>query len=251
MLFRSHAIDQCGRPIVLSMSPGETPLSEYDHASNHANMWRTVDDFWDNWEQLQYQFHVCEKWAPYIAPGTWPDADMLPKGNISIRGERGADRYTQFTRDEQYTLMSLWAIFKSPLMFGGHLPENDAFTDSLLTNREILYMHSHSVDNKQLSKNENKIIWSATDPANGDKFAALFNLGDDGFVNTKSALYRSGTISYLTTDYSTEVNVDIPQGSKQLCLVVTDGGDGTSYDHADWINPCCWHYLPPAKTISL
>ena len=133
--------------------------------------------------------------------------------------------------------MSLWTIFKSPLMFGGHLPENDAFTDSLLTNREILYMHSHSVDNKQLSKNENKIIWSATDPANGDKFAALFNLGDDGFVNTKSALYRSGTISYLTTDYSTEVNVDIPQGSKQLCLVVTDGGDGTSYDHADWINP--------------
>ncbi len=80
------AIDQCGRPIVLSISPGETPIGKVDHVKNHANMWRTVDDFWDNWSQLNYQFEVCAKWAPHIAPGTWPDADMLPLGKISIRG---------------------------------------------------------------------------------------------------------------------------------------------------------------------
>ncbi len=45
--------------------------------------------------------------APYIAPGTWPDADMLPLGKISIRGERGEERWTNFTRDEQYTMMNL------------------------------------------------------------------------------------------------------------------------------------------------
>lgn len=171
------AIDNCGRPIVLSISPGETPLGEVEHVKNHANMWRTVDDFWDNWSQLNYQFQVCAKWAPYIAPGTWPDADMLPLGKISIRGERGAERWTQFTRDEQYTMMNLWTIFKSPLMFGGDLPQNDAATDSLLTNRDVLYMHHYSANNRQLSRIDNRIIWAADDPANGDKFVALFNTG--------------------------------------------------------------------------
>ena len=231
------AIDQCGRPIVLSISPGETPLGEVDHVKEHANMWRTVDDFWDNWSQLNYQFQVCSKWAPYIAPGTWPDADMLPLGKISIRGERGAERWTQFTRDEQYTMMNLWTIFKSPLMFGGHLPENDAATDSLLTNRDVLYMHHYSMNNREVSNRDNLVMWSADDPANGDKFVALFNLGGSEYVNPKNVLWRSGTISYLTTGYATNVEVSIPEGSRELALIATDGGDGYDCDHADWINP--------------
>lgn len=231
------AIDACGRPIVLSLSPGETPVEKVDHVKGHANMWRTVDDFWDNWSQLNYQFQVCAKWAPYIAPGTWADADMLPLGKISIRGERGQERRTNFTRDEQYTMMNLWTIFKSPLMFGGDLPQNDAATDSLLTNRDVLYMHHYSAGNRQLSHVDNSIIWTADDPACGDKFVALFNVGGSDFVNPRGALYRSGTISYLTTGYGTDVAVEIPAGSQQLALVVTDGGDGYDSDHADWINP--------------
>ncbi len=232
-----RAIDHCGRPIVLSISPGETPLEKVGHVKQHANMWRTVDDFWDNWSQLNYQFGVCAKWAPHIAPGTWPDADMLPLGKISIRGERGAERWTQFTRDEQYTMMNLWTIFKSPLMFGGDLPQNDAATDSLLTNRDVLYMHSHSENNRQVSNHDNLVVWSADDPANNDKFVALFNLGGSEFVNPKNALWRSGTISYLTTGHATSVDVELPAGSRELALIVTDGGDGYDSDHADWINP--------------
>lgn len=231
------AIDKCGRPIVLSISPGETPLDRVEHVKGHANMWRTVDDFWDNWSQLNYQFGVCAKWAPYIAPGTWPDADMLPLGKISIRGERGSERWTNFTRDEQYTMMNLWTIFKSPLMFGGDLPQNDAATDSLLTNRDVIYMHNYSAANRQLSNIDNKVVWAADDPANGDKFVALFNLGGSDFVNTKDVMWRSGTISYLTTGYGTAVEAQIPEGSRELALIVTDGGDGYDCDHADWIDP--------------
>lgn len=233
-----NAIDNCGRPIVLSISPGETPIEKVEHVKTHANMWRTVDDFWDNWSQLNYQFQVCAKWAPYIAPGTWPDADMLPLGKISIRGERGDERWTNFTRDEQYTMMNLWTIFKSPLMFGGDLPQNDKATDSLLTNRDVLYMHHYSANNRQLSRKDNKIVWAADDPANGDKFVALFNTGGSEFVNTKDALYRSGTISYLTTGYAKDADVDLTgMKSTQLALVVTDDGDGYDCDHADWIKP--------------
>lgn len=231
------AIDYTGRPIVLSMSPGETPVEKFEHAKNHANMWRTVDDFWDNWSQLNYQFTVCNKWAPYITPGTWPDADMLPLGHIAIRGERGADRQTNFTPNEQYTLMTLWSIFKSPLMFGGHLPDNNAFTNTLISNEEVLYMHKNSIGNKQWYNINGQIAWVADDPDNGDKFVALFNNGGDGFVNSKNIQYRSGTISRLTDGYGIAIDFEIPANSKQLYLVVNDGGDGYTNDHADWINP--------------
>lgn len=231
------AIDRTGRPIVLSLSPGETHISKADHVKEHANMWRTVDDFWDNWDMLQYQFKVCAKWAPYIAPGTWPDADMLPLGKICIRGERGDERWTKFTRDEQYMLMNLWTIFKSPLMFGGDLPQNDEFTNSLLTNRDVLHMHSTSTNNRELSNEDNKIIWTADDPETGDKYVAMFYTVSKEYADTRSVLFRSGTISYVTPGYSCNVDVVLPKKAKQLALVVTDGGDGYNYDRANWVNP--------------
>ena len=231
------AIDKTGRPIVLSLSPGETNISKAEHVRQHANMWRTVDDFWDNWDMLKYQFKVCAKWAPYIQPGTWPDADMLPLGKISIRGERGEERWTLFTHDEQYTLMTLWSIFKSPLMFGGDLTQNDEFTNSLLTNREVLKMHHFSVNNREISNKDNQVIWTADDPQTGDKYVAMFYIVSKEYANTKTALFRSGTISYVTPGYSCNVDVELPKGAKQLALVATDGGDGNNYDHADWIEP--------------
>lgn len=231
------AIDKTGRPIVLSMSPGATPINQQQHARANANLWRTIDDFWDNWSQLNYSFEKCAQWAPYISKGSWPDADMLPLGHLSIRGERGADRYTRFTKEEQYTLMTLWSIFKSPLMFGGHTPDNDAFTNSLLTNEEVLEMHSNSINNKQLYKRGNIICWTADDPQNGDKYVALFNNKGDGFVNTDKMIYRSGPITKLTDGFSTEIKVDLPKNSTVLYLIVNDNSDTHSCDHANWINP--------------
>ena len=246
-----HAIDQTGRPIVLSISPGETPLEKVEHVKRHANMWRTVDDFWDNWSQLNYQFQVCAKWAPHIAEGTWPDADMLPLGHISIRGERGADRQCQFTEDEQYTMMNLWTIFKSPLMFGGNLPDNTPEVNALLTNTDVLRMHHYSQNNRQVSSDNGRIVWAADDPETGDKYAALFNTTGTGFVNTEDALWRSGTISYLTTGHRTDVDVVMPEGSSTLCLVATDGGDGYDSDHADWVNPVVTFADGSEKSLTL
>jgi hypothetical protein len=169
------AIDNTGRKIVLSTSPGETPIQNAKHVESHANMWRIVGDFWDNWNQLKEHFAVCNRWSPYIGTGHFPDADMLPLGRIGIRAERGDNRMSAFTKDEQTTLMSLFAIFRSPLMFGGNLPDNDEFTLSILTNPEVLYVNQHSENNKQLFNNNDLIVWTADDPKTGDKFLALFN----------------------------------------------------------------------------
>ena len=174
-----NAIDQCGRPIVLSLSPGKTQIENANHVKEHANMWRMVDDVWDLWRDVKHLMKVAEQWYPYIAPGTWPDCDMIPLGKISIRGERGEERMTRLTRDEQYSLMSLFTIFRSPLMFGGDLPSNDEFTLSLLTNEEVLKMHREAVDVRQLFQDEKQLAITSRHPETGDIYLALFNLQDE------------------------------------------------------------------------
>ena len=186
------AIDQSGRPMVFSTSPGATPLEKAGHIMNHANLWRICDDFWDNWGMLHPQFKHCADWAPYVGEGHWPDADMLPLGRISVRGERGADRMTGFTQTEQYTLMNLWAMFRSPLMFGGDLPSNDEFTLSLLTNDEVLAVNQHSSNNKQLKEENGLIVWTANVPETEDKYVAFFNSNDAGISDISVTLAELG-----------------------------------------------------------
>lgn len=172
------AIDRCGRPMVFSTSPGATPLENAGHVKTHANMWRICDDFWDDWKYLAPMFARCKNWAPHSNPGHWADADMLPLGRISLRGERGDDRMTRFTTDEQFTLMNLWAIFRSPLMFGGDLPSNDEFTLSLLTNDEVLAVNQNSSNNRELKNENGLIVWTADVPDSKDKYVAFFNSND-------------------------------------------------------------------------
>jgi hypothetical protein len=174
----SQAIKKSGRPIVLSLSPGPTPLEQAEDLKKHAQLWRISDDFWDNWKSLKEQFSLCRAWAPHTVPGHWPDADMLPLGRIGIRAERGNERHTNFTQDEQFTLMTLWSIFRSPLMFGGDLPSNDAFTLALLTNDEVLAVDQHSTGNHELFAEGNQLAWAASVPNSRDKYLALFNLDD-------------------------------------------------------------------------
>lgn len=172
------AIDQCGRPIVLSTSPGETPVTSAEHVRQNANMWRMVDDVWDTWAHFTHLIDISQKWYPYIAPGTWPDCDMIPLGRISVRGERGNDRMSRLTRDEQYSLMTLFTIFRSPLMFGGDLPSNDDFTLSLLTNKEVLKMHREGTEVRQLYQKDGKVAITSRNKKTGDQYLALFNIAD-------------------------------------------------------------------------
>ena len=168
-----NAIDKTGRPIILSTSPGATPLNIGQHVESHANMWRISNDFWDNWPALYAQFARLDNWTPYRGPGHFPDADMLPFGNIRTWQENNS--WTRFTQDEQITVMSLWSIARSPLIIGAHMPNNDEFTLSLLTNDEVIAVNQNSTNNKQVSNENNQIIWIADIPNSEDKYIAMFN----------------------------------------------------------------------------
>jgi alpha-galactosidase len=173
------AIDRCGRPMVLSLSPGPAPLEHASLFIENANMWRMTDDFWDIWHLLYNMFERCYKWSKLIGPGYWPDADMLPLGRIGIRSVDGgaSNRYTRFTKDEQRTMMTLWSIFRSPLMFGGDLQFNDEWTLSLLTNEEVLHVHKNGYGARQVNRENDKVIWTSFDDE-GNQFVALFNISD-------------------------------------------------------------------------
>jgi hypothetical protein len=170
------AIDKTSRPMVLSTSPGATPLDAGDHVEKHANLWRISNDFWDDWRALKAQFQRCANWSKHTGPGHWPDADMLPFG--AIRQWTDNRNWTLFTRDEQTTVMTLWAMFRSPLMMGGHMPKNDEFTLSLLTNDEVIAVNQRSTNGKQLSRDQDLIVWVADVPGSSDKYLAMFNATD-------------------------------------------------------------------------
>jgi alpha-galactosidase len=169
------AIDKTGRPIVFSTSPGATPVNEGEHIQNHANMWRISGDFWDNWGALYAQFARLDQWTPFRGSGHFPDADMLPLGNV--RAWKDTDNWTHFTQDEQVTLMTLWSIARSPLIMGGNMPKNDAFTLSLMTNDEVIAVNQNSTNNKQIFVNDKKtqFVWVAGISGSKDKYVAIFN----------------------------------------------------------------------------
>ena len=165
-----QAIDRTGRPIVFSTSPGATPLADGAHASTHANMWRISDDFWDKWSLLFDQFDRLRDWTPFRAPGHFPDADMLPVGVLQMGKNK-----TKFTPDEQFTLLTLWSIARSPLILGADLTKLDGFTLALITNDEVIAVDQASTGNRELFRRDGFYGWVADVPNSADKYLAIFN----------------------------------------------------------------------------
>lgn len=225
------AIEKTGRQIVFSTSPGETPLSAGPHVNQHANMWRISDDFWDNWHALLEQFKRLDDWTPYRITGAWPDADMLPLGTLQL------GRQTRFTPDEQYTLMSLWSIARSPLIHGGDMTKTDSLTLALLTNDEVLAVNQRSTNNRQLFRTKDGLIaWIADVPGSKDKYLALFNINDAELIDPKKSVFSSALITRQTPGHGVPIDVDIT-GAKKLFLVADVGDADFTADHFNWTEP--------------
>jgi len=186
-----QAILNSKTPIVFSLSSNVTPLNQKNYLAQAAHMWRISNDFWDDWKWLKQQFDICRQWDSPRPPGRWPDADMLPIGKLRKTGgdawiasqlgstmDKVTDEYSRFTDPEKYTLMTLWCIFKSPLMLGGYLPENDAITVKLITNDEVIAVDQKSVNNHEVRNRDGIVIWTADQPGTQAKYVAIFNLND-------------------------------------------------------------------------
>jgi hypothetical protein len=181
----SEALRKTGRPIALSLSPGAAPLERVDEMRKYAQMWRISDDVWDEWHStVQYpqglgdQFPRAAAWAPLTVRGHWPDADMLPLGYLGPAPGWGKARYSRLTPAEQRTLLTLWSIFRSPLMMGGDLPQIDAATLALLTNDEVLQVDQHSTSAREVFDAGETRVWTSQPEQESGANVAVFNTSE-------------------------------------------------------------------------
>jgi hypothetical protein len=172
---------------VLSLSPGPTPIDKIDELRKYTQMWRISNDVWDHWAQLPQaawsqgvlaQFGVAAKWAALVEPGHWPDADMLPLGYLGPRPGYGKPRESALTPNEARTMVTLWCMFRSPLIMGGNLTRLEGGTLALLTNDEVLAVDQHSRGGRQVMNDGQKAVWIAHADKPGAAYVALFNIAD-------------------------------------------------------------------------
>jgi alpha-galactosidase len=184
----SEAIRKTGYPMVLSLSPGPAPIEKAGELREYAQMWRISDDEWDLWhgehdfpKGVSDQFANFAKWALQSQPGHWPDGDMLAIGRLGPHPGEGEPRMTGLTHDEQRTLVTLWSIARSPLIVGGDLTAADAWTESLLTNKDVVAVDQRSSGNHPVVQTADTVSWlgRADDTSGaGDFYVAVFNLQD-------------------------------------------------------------------------
>jgi hypothetical protein len=181
------AIGRSRRAMVLSLSPGPTALENAAEVGKNAQLWRISDDVWDYWEKpagkswpqsLKGQFPVIASWAKYARPGNWPDADMLPVGQLRPTPGEGKPRASRLTEDEQRTMITLWAMARAPLFIGGNLMQMDDALKSLLTNPGVIEVDQNSMAGHMLGQDGNVVAWVAVSKDRDKNYLALFNLGD-------------------------------------------------------------------------
>jgi alpha-galactosidase len=179
----SAALHKTRRPIVLSLSPGPAPLEKAAELRHDAQMWRISDDIWDVWHSdkdfpqgVGNQLARAAKWAASSGPGHWPDADMLPIGRLEPSAGWERPRTTRLTRDEQRTLLTLWSIFRSPLIMGGNLTLCDDWTQAALTNAELIGVDQHSTGSHAVISTDKASVWLSTPESEDGAYVAVFNL---------------------------------------------------------------------------
>jgi alpha-galactosidase len=181
------AIVRSGRAMVLSLSPGPTALENAEEVGKNAQLWRISDDVWDYWEKptgktwpqsVKGQFDVIASWAKYARAGNWPDADMLPIGMLVPTPGEGKPRASRLTEDEQRTMITLWAMARSPLFIGGNLTQMDDTMKSLLTNPGVIEVDQHSLAAHELGRDGDVVTWASVSVNRDRSYLALFNVGD-------------------------------------------------------------------------
>jgi hypothetical protein len=188
------AIGKTGRGIVLSLSPGPTQLEHAEEVAKYAQMWRVADDHWDGWEfkgkTAEYPFGLKEEfdriaaWNQHAKPGSWPDPDMLPEGYLGPHPGKDQARLSNYTQDEERTEFTLWAISRSPMIFGGNLTKLDAFTRGLMTNKKVIEANQRSAGSRPVTQLpvgfENVRVWEGSALALDcvPLYFAFFNLAD-------------------------------------------------------------------------
>lgn len=207
----AKAIAQCGRPILLSLSPGDDVDPNHLQAFKKAEMLRVTPDIWDDQKGIDQCFAAWRKWKGKEKPGFWIDMDMIPFGQLQLMkpkpagvegheskdqlmlkvksGEvaanallagKGFNRWSEFTKDQMYTFITLRALSASPLMLGGDLPSLDDFSYQLITNKEMLTCNQNGIMGSLIYDKEGIEIWKTPKRNGNGGWIGIFNRNKEG-----------------------------------------------------------------------
>lgn len=150
------AIRQCGRDIVLSLSPGDDFDPKNVFAYNYSSMVRVTSDIWDNEESIQKSFDKWEMCQGMSEEQFWIDLDMIPFGSLTNK------RIDSFSINQKKTFITQRAIAASPLIFGGALPETDSTSFALVTNTEMLACNQNGKVGQLVFREESLDVWKTS-----------------------------------------------------------------------------------------
>jgi hypothetical protein len=202
----ANAIEQSGRPMILSLSPGNKLDENALQSFKRANMLRVTPDIWDDQHGLDLCFKAWKKWQGKEEPGFWVDMDMIPFGklqlmspkpegvegteskkeilkkinsgelsNVELLAGKGWTRQSEFSKDQMYTFITLRALSASPLMMGGDLPSLDDFSLSLITSPEVIECNQNGVMGSLIFDNDNIEVWKTADTDADGGWIGIFN----------------------------------------------------------------------------
>ena len=172
-LVMGRALRESGRDIVHSICEyGVENVASWGAAAL-GQCWRTTGDKFDFWEDVATAMATHENLWRYAGPGAWNDADMMLIGSTHWSGHRG----TRLTPNEQFTHVSMWAMWAAPMMIGCDLRGVDPFTLSLITNDEVLDISQDELGAAaaKIQGGDDWACW-ARPLADGSIAAALVNL---------------------------------------------------------------------------
>ena len=236
----ANAIEHCGRPIVLSLSPGGDVDPNALKSFKRANMLRVTHDIWDDQKGLNQCFDAWRKWNGKSEPGFWIDMDMIPFGqlqlmspkpegvigteskkeiqnkinsgeltNVELLAGKGWMRQSEFSKDQMYTFITLRALSASPLMMGGDLPTLDDFSLSLITNPAVIQCNQNGVMGSLVYENENTEIWKTPKKGTKEGWIGIFNRSKETkTISLKNSDLKLKDKSYKFYDVWSEKDVD-------------------------------------------
>jgi len=213
----ANAIANCGRTITLSLSPGGSVDENAIDFFKKGNMLRVTKDIWDEQQGIDQCFDAWRKWQGKEEPGFWIDMDMIPFGqlqlmsprpdgisendtketvqekltngtltNIELLAGKGWTRWSEFTKDQMYTFITLRALSASPLMMGGDLPSLDEFSLELITNKDILECNQNGVMGNLVFEKDGIETWKTPETKTSNGWVGIFNRSESEIKLTLS-----------------------------------------------------------------
>jgi len=223
----ANAIAQCGRPMVLSLSPGDEVDPNHLEAFQMAHMLRVTPDIWDEQKGINECFEAWRKWQGKERAGFWIDMDMIPFGQLQMMspkpagvsgnetkqelmdkmkaGElanfelltgKGFNRQSKFTKDQMYTFITLRALSASPLMMGGDLPTLDDFSLKLITDKDVLECNQNGIMGSLVYEEGGIEIWKTPKNNSKDGWIGIFNRTEE----IKSISLKQGNLGLDTAE---------------------------------------------------